>query len=86
MNRKRLYILSTVVFAVIVLFITLPPVTLLLDRVRPRILGFPFMQFWLLAIPLLLSVWLIIWFVLECRIEDRDAILSGKSEGGERNE
>ncbi|MDR2295750.1 MAG: hypothetical protein LBD95_03035 [Clostridiales Family XIII bacterium] len=83
MSRKGLYTFSTVVFVVVVLFITLPPVTLLLDRVRPRILGFPFMQFWLLAVPILLAVWLIIWFVLECRIEDRDALLSEKSKGGE---
>jgi hypothetical protein len=86
MSRKGLYILSTVVFVAVELFITLPPITLLLDRVRPRILGFPFMQFWLLAIPILLSVWLIIWFVLECRIEDRDAAAEEAREGGERIE
>jgi hypothetical protein len=91
MSRKSLYQLSTVIYVVIVLFITLPPITLALDRVQPRILGFPFMQFWLLAIPLILSVWLIIWFVLECRIEDRDAaaadaIDAAGKKGGERNE
>jgi hypothetical protein len=90
MSRKNLYQLSTVIYVVIVCFITLPPFTQALDRVNPRILGFPFMQFWLLAIPLLLSVWLIIWFALECKIEDRDlaagAAKADAKKGGEGNE
>jgi hypothetical protein len=84
MSRKGLYAISTVVYVVIVLFMTLPPTTQLIDRVGPRILGFPFMQFWLLAIPLILSVWLIIWFVWECKIEDRDlAADADTKKGGE---
>jgi hypothetical protein len=83
MSRKGLYAISTVVYVVIVLFITLPPMTQLLDRVNPRILGFPFMQFWLLAIPLILSVWLIIWFVWECKIEDREAAGAEEKKGGD---
>ncbi|MDR1573638.1 MAG: hypothetical protein LBS24_04965 [Clostridiales Family XIII bacterium] len=93
MSRKGLYAVSTVVYVVIVLFITLPPITLALDRVRPRILGLPFMQFWLLAVPVLLSIWLVIWFVWECKIEDRDAAAdaidaadTARKEGGERHE
>ncbi|MDR2132580.1 MAG: hypothetical protein LBP30_04455 [Clostridiales Family XIII bacterium] len=85
MSRKGLYAVSTAVFVAVVFFITFPPITQMLDRVRPRVLGFPFMQFWLLFIPLLLSVWLIIWFVLECRIEDREAAAEAEK-GGEKNE
>jgi hypothetical protein len=86
MSRKGLYALSTAVYVVVVLFITLPPVTQMLDRVRPRILGFPFLQFWLLFIPILLSAWLIVWYVWECRIEDRDAALDASKEGGKEIE
>jgi hypothetical protein len=84
MSRRGLYAISTVIYVVVVLFMTLPPVTQAIDRVNPRVLGFPFMQFWLLVIPLLLSVWLIIWFVLECRIEDREMLEAESKEGGEK--
>ncbi|MDR3296249.1 MAG: hypothetical protein LBT26_10570 [Clostridiales Family XIII bacterium] len=70
MTRKALYGLSAVIYLALMGLITLPPVTAALDRVEPRILGFPFFQFFLLAVPVALAVWLIIWFLWECKIED----------------
>jgi hypothetical protein len=52
--------------------ITAPPITRALDKVSPRILGMPFLQFFLFAIPITMAVWLIIWFLWECKIEDAE--------------
>ena len=70
MTRKSLYALSTVIYLVLMGLITIPPVTQALDKVSPRILGFPFFQFFLLLVPVLMAVWLIIWFLLECKTDD----------------
>ncbi|MDR2162678.1 MAG: hypothetical protein LBO70_01855 [Clostridiales Family XIII bacterium] len=78
MTKKALYTLSAIIFILLMAFITLPPVTKMLERVEPHILGMPFFQFFLLAVPVTLACWLIVWFLLECRIEDR--------EGGKKDE
>jgi hypothetical protein len=62
--------------------ITLPPITAVIDRVHPYIMGMPFMQFFLFIVPIALAAWLIIWFLLECKIEDRDAAKQDKEKGG----
>jgi hypothetical protein len=79
MTRKSLYALSTVVYLVLMGLITIPPITQALDKVSPRILGFPFFQFFLLIVPVLMAVWLIVWFLWECKIDD------AKAEAEQRN-
>jgi hypothetical protein len=81
MTRKSLYALSTVVYLVLMGLITLPPVTQALDKVSPRILGFPFFQFFLLMVPVLLALWLVVWFLWECKIDDAAARKNTKNGG-----
>jgi hypothetical protein len=73
MTRKGLYAISAIIFIVLMGLITVPPVTAVLDRVRPHILGMPFFQFFLIGVPVVLAVWLAVWFALECKIEDKAA-------------
>jgi hypothetical protein len=80
MTKKTLYTISIIIYLALLSLATAPPLTALIDRVQPRILGFPCMQFFLIFIPLALAIWLIVWFLLEVRIEDRDA---AKKEGEE---
>ncbi|MDR2088248.1 MAG: hypothetical protein LBP73_02715 [Clostridiales Family XIII bacterium] len=82
MTRKGLYALSTVIYLVLMGLITIPPVTQALDRVSPRILGFPFFQFFLVLVPVLMAVWLVVWFLWECKIDDANADRS-KEKGGD---
>jgi hypothetical protein len=70
MTRKGLYALSAVLYIALMALITLPPITKLLDHVRPHILGIPFFQFFLIAVPVAMAIWLAIWFLWECKIED----------------
>ncbi|MDR2295776.1 MAG: hypothetical protein LBD95_03165 [Clostridiales Family XIII bacterium] len=81
MTRKSLYTLSTVIYLILMGLMTIPPVTQALDRVSPRILGFPFFQFFLLFVPICMAVWLIIWFLWECKIDDA-AATRDKGNGG----
>jgi hypothetical protein len=81
MTRKKLYILSTIIYVALMGLITIPPVTQALDRVTPHILGVPFFQFFLIAVPVAMAVWLIIWFLWECKIDDANTRKS--DEGGD---
>jgi hypothetical protein len=81
MKKKTLYGISAVIYIVLLGLVTLPPCTAMLDKVSPRIIGFPFMQFFLLFVPLFLAVWLIIWYLLECKIEDKEAAEEEKKGG-----
>jgi hypothetical protein len=74
--------LSTVIYLVLMGLITIPPITQALDRVGPRILGFPFFQFFLLLVPVLMAVWLAVWFLWECKIDDANAARA-KEKGGD---
>jgi hypothetical protein len=73
MTRKALYTISAIIYLALLGLVTLPPLTALIDKVQPRILGMPCMQFFLIFVPLTLAVWLIIWYLLEVRIQDREA-------------
>ncbi|MDR1797072.1 MAG: hypothetical protein LBR44_06435 [Clostridiales Family XIII bacterium] len=83
MTRKGLYTLSAIIYIALIALITLPPVTAALDRVTPRILGMPCMQFFLIMVPVALAVWLAVWFLWECKIEDREAAKAEAQTGGE---
>ncbi|MDR0884792.1 MAG: hypothetical protein LBN22_00250 [Clostridiales Family XIII bacterium] len=72
MTKKTLNIISAIIFISLMALITVPPITDALQRVHPYIGIFPFFQFFMLIVPVLLAIWLIIWFNLECKIEDRD--------------
>jgi hypothetical protein len=82
MTRKALTIISAIIFIALMALITLPPITDVLQRVHPYILGLPFFQFFMLAVPVALAIWLIIWFVLESKIEDRDEAREDAERGG----
>jgi hypothetical protein len=82
MTRKALYTISAIIYLALLSLVTVPPLTALIDKVEPRILGLPCMQFFLIFVPLALAVWLIIWFLLEVKIQDREA---AESEGKEAN-
>ena len=71
MSRETLYSISAVFFIAVIGFVTLPFSTRLIDKIEPRFLGMPFMQFCMLASTFALAVWLFIWLALECRIEDK---------------
>ncbi|MDR0519258.1 MAG: hypothetical protein LBG82_04315 [Clostridiales Family XIII bacterium] len=81
MTRKTLYTISAIVYIALLSLVTVPPITALIDRVKPHILGLPCMQFFLIFVPLALAVWLIIWYLMEVRIQDREAAEAEKKEG-----
>jgi uncharacterized membrane protein len=73
--------------------ITLPPITDFLQNTwnvnHTHILGLPFFQFFMLAVPVALAIWLIIWFVWECKIDDKAEAAEQKEQsekGGAANE
>jgi hypothetical protein len=43
----------------------------MIDKIEPHVLGLPFFQFCLLASCFLMAFGLMAWFLLECRIENR---------------
>jgi hypothetical protein len=73
MTRKTLYTISAVIYIALLSLVTVPPLTALIDRVEPHILGLPCMQFFLIFVPVALAVWLAVWYLLEVRIQDREA-------------
>jgi di/tricarboxylate transporter len=80
MTRKGLYTVSAIIFIALMALITVPPITAALERVTPHILGIPFFQFFLIGVPVAMAIWLAVWFVLECRIEDKAAEKAEKTE------
>jgi hypothetical protein len=69
---KRLYAVSAIIFIALWCIVALPPFAKLIDRIDPFILGMPFVQFFYLMIPLLMAIWLIVWYNLEVKIQDAE--------------
>ncbi|MDR1042600.1 MAG: hypothetical protein LBL54_01695 [Clostridiales Family XIII bacterium] len=80
MTRKTLYIISAIVYIALLGLVTVPPLTALIDRVEPHILGLPCMQFFLIFVPVALAVWLVIWYLAEVKIQDREAAKQEREE------
>lgn len=55
-----------------VLFLAMPAGTAITDKIEPHILGLPHYQAWILYGSLLMAVGLIVWFLVECKIEDSE--------------
>ena len=69
MTKKTLYIGAAIYFLITFGFIVFPPTVALIDRVEPHILGLPLFQFCLLASCFLMAIGLVVWFLLEVKIE-----------------
>lgn len=83
-SKKRiLYAIMTIFYVVMLFFLAMPGGTALIDRVEPHILGLPCFQAWILYGSLLMAIALIIWFALECKIENNEREQEDKAEGGE---
>lgn len=80
MTKRKLYIGATIFYLVVFGTVTFPFATKLIDRVEPHILGLPCMQFFILASAFTMAIGHIIFYNLECRIEDKDAIQAAKGE------
>jgi hypothetical protein len=81
MTRKTLYTISAIIYVALLGLVTVPPITALIDRVEPHILGLPCMQFFLLFVPLALALWLIVWYLMEVKIQDREAEQAERKKG-----
>ena len=80
MNKKVLYIISAIIYIIVLGCVTLPFSTKLIDRIEPHILGLPCLQFFIIASPVIMAIWLIIWFLWECKIENRELEKESNSE------
>lgn len=71
MTKRTLYTIASIYFLITFGFVTFPFSTRLIDKIEPHIWGFPFFQFCLLASCVLMAIGLSAWFVLECKIENK---------------
>ena len=71
MTKKTLYRIASVYFLITFGFIVFPPTVSLIDKIEPHVLGLPLFQFCLLASCFLMAIGLMVWFLLECRIENK---------------
>lgn len=71
MTKRTLYILASIYFLITFGFVTFPFSTRLIDKIEPHVLGLPFFQFCLLLSCFLMAIGLSIWFLAECKIENK---------------
>lgn len=74
MNKKKkiLYTVMGIFYAVMFFFLAMPAGTAITDKIEPHILGLPHYQAWILYGSLLMAIGLIVWFLVECKIEDSE--------------
>lgn len=74
-KRRQLYFGFLSYFAVVLGCAVFPPVIRLWNRIDPHVLGLPFAQATVIAISVLLTGGLALWFILEGRlnVEERSA-------------
>ena len=82
-QRRRLQFGFLVYFAVIMTLAVFPPAVEQWNRIRPHVLGLPLSQFCILLFACLLSAGLIIWYLLEGRIDEREAAERTRSQSRE---
>lgn len=82
-NRVKLYIGFGIYFILCILFITLPGWTIIIDTIKPHILGLPCSQFCILFAAVMMCFGLIAFYLLEGKIEDSDR---EKRESGEKTQ
>ena len=70
---KNLYIGALIYFIITYGFIIAPPFVNLINKVHPYILVFPCFQFFILLSAVLMSCGLMVWYLLEVKIEDEEA-------------
>lgn len=71
MTKKTLYLLASIYFIITFGFIVFPPTVSMIDKIEPHVFGLPFFQFCLLASCFAMAIGLIVWFLIECRIENK---------------
>ena len=74
-KRKQLYAVFIGYF-VILLGLTISPVSIAYwNRLEPHIFGLPFAQFMVILFSLLLIIGLLIWFVLEGKLNEKERVM-----------
>ena len=71
-KKRVLYAVMTIFYIVIFYFMAWPSGTAITDRIEPHLLGLPFYQGVILYGSLLMAIGLIVWFVIEVKIEDKE--------------
>lgn len=69
---KKLYIGGAIYFFCVYFFICSPPSLAVIDRINPHILGLPCSQFCILFAAFAIAIGLMVMYILEVRIEDRE--------------
>lgn len=70
--KKVLYTVMIIFYLVMFFFLAMPAGTAITDRVDPHILGLPCYQALVLYGSLLMAIGLMVWFLIECKIEDKE--------------
>lgn len=65
MTRGKVTLCFVVIISILFSTLLFPPIFNKINKVEPFILGFPFFQFCILLIVVLVSVSLIIWYLIE---------------------
>lgn len=82
MSKKVLNTIMIVFYCVMFFFLASPIGQPLIDRIEPHILGLPCYQAWILYGSFLMALGLIVWYIADSKIEDRENIEVEKTEEG----
>jgi hypothetical protein len=82
-QRRQLQSIFLTYFAVVMTLAVFPPAVEQWNRIDPHILGLPLSQFCILLFACLLSAGLVLWFILEGRIDEREAAERARSQSRE---
>lgn len=77
-TRKKLYMGFALYYAALLMMTVFPPIVELWNTINPHVLGFPFAQFMVILISLLLAAGLVLWFYLEGNLNNKERAIREK--------
>lgn len=80
MKKKVLYTVMILFYVVMFGFLAVPGWQGLVDKIEPHILGLPCYQAWIFYGSLLMAVGMIVWYVLDAKLEDNEIAKKKKNE------
>ena len=71
MSRKILYGIFAVYFLALYAIMAFPPILATIDKIEPHILGLPCAQFFILFDAVMFALGLMVFYLIEYRMEDK---------------
>lgn len=81
MTRKKMTVISAIVFILSFGFMTMPFTTKFINKIEPHILGLPCFQFFIVASCVFFCLYLIFWYKMDVYLEDKEIRERTEKEG-----